>query len=179
VFIPLDERVRFARQRQASLFISLHADWLSKREGDANGATIYTLSDTASDAEAARLAEAENKADVIGGMDLRNEPSEVADILFDLAQRETKTFSHQFARTLAGEMKSSIRLHRNPLKSAGFKVLRAPDVPSVLVELGYVSNRNDLKLLMSEAWRARAAATIVQAVEAYFSTRVAGPPAAR
>lgn len=179
VFIPLDERVRFARQRQASLFISLHADWLSRREGDANGASIYTLSDTASDAEAARLAEAENKADVIGGMDLRNEPSEVADILFDLAQRETKTFSHQFARTLAGEMKSSIRLHRNPLKSAGFKVLRAPDVPSVLVELGYVSNRNDLKLLMSEAWRARAAATIVQAVEAYFSTRVAGPPAAR
>lgn len=179
VFIALDERVRFARQRQASLFISLHADWLSRREGDAQGATVYTLSETASDAEAARLAEDENRADVIAGIDLRNEPSEVADILLDLAQRETKGFSHHFARTLVGEMKKSIRVHRNPLKSAGFRVLRAPDVPSVLIELGYVSNREDLRSLTSDGWRVRAAETIAQAVDAFFAPRLAGPPPQR
>ena len=106
-FIPLDERVRFARKRGAQLFISIHADWLPRADGDAQGATIYTLSDTASDADAARLAEAENKADVIGGLDLSREPGDVADILIDLAQRETKTYSHQFAKTLVGEMKSA------------------------------------------------------------------------
>ena len=176
-FIPLADRVRLARQRQASLFISIHADALARGEGDAQGATVYTLSETASDAEAARLAEAENKADVIAGVDLTAEPGDVADILIDLAQRETKTFSTQFARTLVGEIKSVARMHKNPLKSAGFKVLKAPDVPSVLVELGYVSNRGDLKLLTSEAWRSRTADSIVQAVDTFFTTRFAGAPA--
>lgn len=177
IFIPLAERVALARTRQASLFISIHADALGRGDGDAQGATIYTLSETASDAEAARLADAENRADVIAGMDLSGEPDEVTDILIDLARRETKTFSLQFARTLVGEMKSVVRLHKNPLKSAGFRVLRAADVPSVLVELGYVSNRQDLKQLTSETWRSRTADAIVQAVDAYFSTRVAGTPA--
>jgi N-acetylmuramoyl-L-alanine amidase len=176
-FIPLAERVKFARQRQAQLFISVHADALPKSEGDVQGATIYTLSDTASDAEAARLAEDENRSDVIAGIDLAKEPDDVADILFDLAHRETKTFSHAFARLLVGEMKSAVRLHKKPLKSAGFVVLKAPDVPSVLIELGYMTNRQDLKLLTNEAWRAKAAATMTQAVDQFFRTRIAGAEA--
>ena len=177
VFIPLAERVRLARQRQAALFVSIHADALGRGDGDAQGAAVYTLSETASDAEAGRLAEAENKADVIAGVDLSSEPGDVADILIDLAQRETKTFSSQFARTLVSEIKGVARIHKNPLKSAGFRVLRAADVPSVLLELGYVSNRQDLKQLTSEVWRSRTSDAIVAAVDTYFSTRVAGAPA--
>lgn len=173
-FIPLTERVKFARAQQAQLFISIHADALPKSEGDVQGATVYTLSDTASDAEAARLAEDENRSDIIAGIDLAKEPNDVADILLDLAHRETKTFSHAFARVLVGEMKSSMRLHRKPLKSAGFVVLKAPDVPSVLVELGYMTNKSDLKLLTTPAWRAKAAASMKEAVEQFFRTRLAG-----
>jgi N-acetylmuramoyl-L-alanine amidase len=173
-FIPLSERVKFARQRQASLFISIHADAVPKNEGEAQGATVYTLSDTASDTEAARLADAENRADVISGVDLASEPNDVADILIDLAQRETKNFSAKFATGLVGSMKQVARMHRYPLKSAGFRVLRAPDVPSVLLELGYVSTKDDLKQLMSDAWRARTADSIVLAVDGFFSTRIAG-----
>ena len=178
-FVPLGERVQFARARQAALFISIHADALRKSEGDAQGATIYTLSETASDAEAARLAENENRADVIAGIDLSREPGDVADILIDLAQRETKTFSMHFANSLMGELKHVARLHKHPLKSAGFKVLKAPDVPSVLLELGYVSSRDDLKLLTSKAWQTRTAASIVQAIDTFFTTRLAGSPVAR
>ena len=177
-FIALDERVRMARARQAALFISIHADALKKSEGEAQGATIYTVSDTASDAEAARLAENENRADVIAGIDLSREPDDVAEILVDLAQRETKTFSLHFAKTLVTELRNVARLHKHPMKSAGFKVLKAPDVPSVLVELGYVSNKEDLKQLVSGTWRNRTAASIVQAVDTFFSTRLAGSPAA-
>ena len=135
-------------------------------------------SDTASDAEAARLAENENRADVIAGIDLSREPDDVAEILVDLAQRETKTFSLHFAKTLVTELRNVARLHKHPMKSAGFKVLKAPDVPSVLVELGYVSNKEDLKQLVSGTWRNRTAASIVQAVDTFFSTRLAGSPAA-
>jgi len=173
-FIPLAERVRFARSRSAALFISVHADALPRNEGQAEGATVYTLSENASDAEAARLAEAENKADVIAGVDLTTEPDDVANILVDLAQRETKTFSMQFARTVVGELKAAARLHKHPLKSAGFKVLLAPDVPSVLVELGYMSTKDDLKQLTSAAWRARTAQALAQAIDSYFTPRVAG-----
>jgi len=173
-FIPLDDRVRIARNQSAALFVSIHADALPRHEGDAQGATIYTLSDRASDAEAERLAEAENKADAIGGVNLTEEPTEVADILIDLAQRETRTFSNRFARILMGEMKTTTRMHKHPLKSAGFRVLKAPDVPSVLVELGYVSSPDDLKHLVSEAWRSRAGDALARAVETYFTTRLAG-----
>jgi N-acetylmuramoyl-L-alanine amidase len=178
--VPLGERVRFARHEGAALFVSIHADALASRnESDVRGATVYTLSETASDHEAARLAEDENKADLIAGVDLSSEPEEVADILIDLTQRETKNFSHHFARTLVGELKTAARLHRNPLKSAGFKVLKAPDVPSVLVELGYVSNKQDLKLMTSEAWRNRTSEAVAQAVNTFFSTRIAGSGPAR
>jgi N-acetylmuramoyl-L-alanine amidase len=173
-FVPLAERVQLARAQGAALFLSIHADALAKHEGEARGAAVYTLSETASDAEAARLAEAENKADVIAGVDLSAEPNEVADILIDLAQRETKHFSVHFAKTLVRELKTSARLHKHPVKSAGFRVLKAPDVPSVLLELGYVTSRQDLKLLTSDAWRARAAESIVQAVHTFFTTRLAG-----
>jgi len=173
-FVALGDRVQFARARQAALFISIHADALRRREGDAQGATVYTLSERASDARAARLAEAENQADVIAGLDLSAEEKDVAGILIDLARRETKTFSVQFAHTIVGTLKNATRLHQHPLKSARFVVLKAPDVPSVLVELGYVSNRADLKSLISTEWRDRTADSIVQAAGAFFSTRLAG-----
>ena len=173
-FIPLSERVRFARAQGAALFVSIHADAIPRSEGQAEGATVYTLSENASDAEAARLAEAENRADAIAGVDLTTEPDDIANILVDLAQRETKSYSVQFARTLVGELKSKTRLHRHPLKAAGFKVLTAPDVPSVLVELGYMSTKDDLKLLTSAAWQAKTAGALAQAVDTFFTPRLAG-----
>jgi len=172
-FVPLADRVRIARNQSAALFVSIHADALPRGEGDAQGATIYTLSDRASDSEAERLAETENKADAIGGVNLTEEPTEVADILIDLARRETRTFSNRFARLLMGEMKTTARMHKRPLKSAGFKVLKAPDVPSVLVELGYVSNKDDLEHLLSESWRTRIVGSMGQAIDAFFAKRVA------
>jgi N-acetylmuramoyl-L-alanine amidase len=172
-FIPLADRVQIARNQAAALFVSIHADALPHHEGDAQGATIYTLSDRASDAEAERLAEAENKADAIGGVNLTEEPTEVADILIDLAQRETRTFSNRFARLLMGEMKNTVRMHKHPLKSAGFKVLKAPDVPSVLIELGYVSNKGDLEHLVSENWRSRTVGSMAQAIDTFFAKRLA------
>ena len=125
-FIPLNDRVKIARNQSAALFVSIHADALPRREGDAQGATIYTLSDRASDAEAERLAEAENKADAIGGVNLTEEPTDVADILIDLAQRETRTFSNRFARLLMGEMKTVTEMHKHPLKSAGVQGTEGP-----------------------------------------------------
>jgi N-acetylmuramoyl-L-alanine amidase len=170
-FIPLDERVRIARGQSAALFVSIHADALPRREGDAQGATIYTLSDKASDAEAERLAEAENRADAIGGVTMSEEPV-VADILIDLAQRETRTFSNRFARVLMNEMKGTVRMHKHPLKSAGFRVLKAPDVPSVLVELGYDSNKADLEHLVSDSWRSRSVGSMAQAIDAFLAKRL-------
>jgi N-acetylmuramoyl-L-alanine amidase len=172
-FIPLADRVKIARDQSAALFVSIHADALPRGEGTAEGATIYTLSDRASDAEAGRLAEAENKADAIGGVNLTEEPTDVADILIDLAQRETRTFSNRFARLLAGEMKNTARMYKHPLKSAGFRVLKAADVPSVLVELGYVSNKGDLAHLVSEEWRSRTVASMAQAIDAFLAKRLA------
>jgi N-acetylmuramoyl-L-alanine amidase len=173
-FVALGERVQFARARQAALFISIHADALGRGEGDAQGAAVYTLSERASDARAARLAEAENQADAIAGLDLSSEPKDVADILIDLARRETKTFSLQFAQALVAQLKTAARLHQHPLKSAAFVVLKAPDVPSVLVELGFVSNKSDLKSLISAEWRERSAESMAQAVDAFLGTRMAG-----
>ncbi|MEW6257690.1 MAG: N-acetylmuramoyl-L-alanine amidase [Pseudomonadota bacterium] len=174
VFVPLGERVRIARAHRAALFISIHADALASNDGQARGASVYTVSETASDGEAARLADTENKADLIAGIDLSVESDEVAGILFDLAQRETKNFSAQFARTLVGAMKAAGKVHKSALKSAGFRVLKAHDVPSVLVEIGYMSSREDLKLMTSEAWRDKMAQVMSDAVDNFFSTRTAG-----
>ncbi len=178
-FIPLTERVRIARQLKASLFISIHADSVPRSEGQAEGASVYTLSEHASDAEAGRLAEAENKSDIIAGVDLSVEPNDVANILIDLAQRETKTFSLQFARTVADDVKPVAPLHLHPVKSAGFIVLKAPDVPSVLVELGYMSTRRDLKNLTSPDWQAKTASAMAHAVDDFFAKRLLGSIGAR
>jgi N-acetylmuramoyl-L-alanine amidase len=172
-FVPLEERVAIARSQAAALFISVHADSLSRGAGEASGATIYTVSDRASDAEAQRLADKENRADLLAGYNLAKEPDDVANILFDLAHRETKNFSALFARTLAGSLKSAARLHRSPLRSAGFVVLKAPDVPSVLLELGYLSSPEDLKQMTSEAWRDKVTAAMVDAVDRFFANRTA------
>jgi len=173
-FIPLVDRVRMARIRQASLFVSIHADAIKKGEGEAQGATVYTLSETASDAEAGRLAESENRADLIAGIDMSHEPGDVADILIDLAQRETKAFSLHFAKTLVVDLKKVARMHKNPMKSAGFKVLKAPDVPAALIELGYVSSKDDLKQLTSGAWQSKTASAICKGIDNFFSTKIAG-----
>jgi N-acetylmuramoyl-L-alanine amidase len=172
-FIPLGDRVHVARIQSAALFVSIHADSLPKGEGDAQGATIYTLSDHATDAQAESLAESENRADAIGGVNLTDEPTDVADILIDLAQRETRTFSNRFARLLMGEMKTAAKMHKHPLKSAGFKVLKAPDVPSVLVELGYVSNKSDMENLVSEGWRTRIVGSMARAVDVFLAKKLA------
>jgi N-acetylmuramoyl-L-alanine amidase len=172
-FIALDDRVKIGRSQAAALFVSIHADYLPHGEGDVQGATIYTVSDKATDAEAARLAESENRADAIGGVNLTQEPTEVADILIDLAQRETRTFSNRFAHVLMSEMKSATRMHKHPLKSAGFRVLKAPDVPSVLVELGYVSNKADLDHLTSDSWRSKTVGSMAQAIDVFLAKRLA------
>ena len=169
-FIPLAERVEIARKANASLFISLHADSISV--SNVSGATVYTLSDRASDREAALLAEKENRADAIGGVDLSDEMDDVAGILIDLVRRETQNFSILFARGLVGEMRGATRMNKNPLRSAGFRVLKAPDVPSVLIELGYLTNAEDRKLMLSEQWQTKVADSIVEAVMGYFGETV-------
>ena len=175
-FVQLNDRVQIARMNGAALFISIHADSISRKEGDARGATIYTVSDKASDAEAARLADKENKADAIAGVDLSDKSEDVAGILVDLAHRETKNFSGMFARTLVGRMQAAAAMHKTPQKSAGFIVLRAPDVPSVLLELGFLSNAQDVKLLTSDAWRDKVTDAMTDAVQNFFQSRLAAVP---
>jgi N-acetylmuramoyl-L-alanine amidase len=168
-FVALDERVRFARERQAALFLSIHADSLARFLG-VSGASVYTVSDRASDREAAAYAERENRADLVAGVEQAPESEAVADILFDLMHRETKHFSVHFARLLVEQLRPQVRLVRNPHRHAGFRVLRAPDVPSALLELGYLSNRNDLRQLTNPQWRERTAEAISRAVLAFVAT---------
>ena len=169
VFIPLAERVKIAREGGAALFMSLHADTLN--ESSVHGATVYTLSDRASDAEAARLAAKENAADRAGGLAETDEMVDVNDILFDLTRRETRTMSHAFAEGVVSELRTAGDLNKNPIRSAAFVVLKAPDVPSVLLELGYLSSSRDLAKLTSPEWREQATEKVAQAIERYFATR--------
>ena len=171
-FVPLGDRVKIARKANAALFVSIHADMLN--EASVHGATVYTVSDRASDAEAARVAAAENAADKAGGMAESEEIGDVHDILFDLTRRETRAIGHQFATSLIDFWKAAGDLNKNPIRSAGFVVLKAPDVPSVLLELGYLSNERDLAKLGSEQWRQTAADRVAQAIERYFARRTAG-----
>ena len=140
---------------------------------DARGATIYTLSEKASDAEAEALAHKENRADIIAGIDLEAESEEVTDILIDLVQRESKTHSLVFAKKAVAEMTPVTTFTGKPMRSAGFMVLKAPDVPSVLVELGYLSSKQDESQLTSPAWREKVATAMGRAVEGYFATQLA------
>jgi N-acetylmuramoyl-L-alanine amidase len=170
-FLTLKKRVRIARDHAADLFIAVHADTV--RGPAARGATIYTLSEKASDAEAEALAHKENRADIIGGVDLDTENEEVTDILIDLVQRESKNHSLYFARHAVAEMKGATGFTGKPMRSAGFMVLKAPDVPSVLVELGYLSSKQDEQQLTSPKWRANVAAAMARAVDKYFSQQLA------
>lgn len=167
-FVALRERVAIARRAGAELFLSLHADSLDSP--NVRGASVYTLSETASDKEAADLAARENRADAIGGLDLREQDDDVAAILISLAQRETMNLSATFANILIPELATDWRLLRNTHRFAGFAVLKAPDVPSVLVELGYLSNVRDESALTSRSARRPIVAAVVRAVSAYFGT---------
>jgi N-acetylmuramoyl-L-alanine amidase len=169
-FVTLKERVRIARRTQADLFMAIHADKV--RGPTARGATVYTLSDKASDAEAEALARKENLADVIGGVDMGGS-EEVNDILIDLTQRETKNHSMFFAKKAVRELRPITLMTGRPLRSAGFVVLKAPDVPSVLLELGYLSSDADEKLLKSDSWREEVGEALVTAIDAYMATEIA------
>jgi N-acetylmuramoyl-L-alanine amidase len=167
VFLPLRERVRIARAAGADLFLSVHANTHPKRA--TKGFSVYTLSNRASDKEAAALAALENKSDVIGGVDLGDYSDDVQNILIDFAQAKTNELSVKFARdNLVGEIGQRARLLGRPWRSAGFAVLKAPDVPSVLLELGYISNPAEERLLVSRAHREKMSAAIVRAVGVYF-----------
>jgi N-acetylmuramoyl-L-alanine amidase len=171
-YLRLDDRVRVARQHEADLLISIHADTISVK--GIRGATVYTVSDKASDPQAQALADRENLSDQFAGMEIKNDNKEVTDILIDLIRRETHNFSMSFAHTLVGQLSTSVGLINNPRRSAGFKVLKAPDIPSVLVELGYLSNAKDEAQLLDADWRGKAAQSITNAIALFASAR-AGP----
>lgn len=170
-FLSLSQRVQIARQGNAHLFISLHADTL--RQKDIRGATVYTISDRASDHLAAELAQRENLSDEIAGISIESEPPEVADILIDLTRRETQAFSVSLARSVVTSFEGQIKLINNPHRHAGFRVLQAPDVPSVLLELGFLSNKEDETLLLDPEWRKKVSGLIAGAVRRYRQAAVA------
>lgn len=159
VFVPLEARVSVARHAQADVFISLHADALA--EGRATGTTLYTLSDAASDKASALLAERHDRADLLAGIDLSKQDDIIAAVLMELVRRDTTPRSEKLAQSLlAGFQDEDIQLYKKPKLSAGFSVLKAPDIPSVLIELGFLSNPADLRNLQNPAWRKRAADAI-------------------
>ncbi|CAO4184939.1 N-acetylmuramoyl-L-alanine amidase [Methylorubrum populi] len=170
VFVPLAERVRIAREAKADLFVSIHADSISAAP-QVKGATIYTGSEKATDSESAKLAERENRADAAAGTESGEGPADVADILQELTLRETRGFSSGFANRLMGQLSPVMEMSTKPHREAGFKVLRSPDVPSVLIELGYLSSKSDLEKLQSEEWRARVTGSMAKAVDLFFSGR--------
>jgi N-acetylmuramoyl-L-alanine amidase len=170
VFLLLAERVRIARTRHADLFLSIHAD--AEYDHSVRGATVYTLAETASDEQAAALAAKENQSDALAGHVVEEAESEVADILADLTLRETRKLSHAFARDILDAYRRSGRLVKGtPHRQAGLKVLRAHDVPSALVELGFLSNKEDEALLTSPDWREKTAVSLIGAIDRWFAGR--------
>lgn len=165
-FVSLERRVAIAHELGADVFVSLHADALS--EGRAHGATVYTLADSASDEASAALAERHNRANILAGVDLSDTDDVVADVLMDLARLETRPRSEQLARAIRlGIREQGLALNTRPLRSAGFSVLKSPDIPSVLVELGFLSSMRDLENLRNPDWRAKMAAGIRDALQAW------------
>lgn len=165
-FIPLQQRVEIARQSRASLFISIHAD--SIHDKGIRGASVYTLSENASDKEAEKLAARENRADAIGGLNLKSTDDNVAAILISLAQREAMNSSAEFANLLIPEISKNWNTLRNTHRYAGFAVLKAPDVPSVLLELGFISNRIDEQILATKQGRKPILDAVVRSINSYF-----------
>ena len=168
-FVSLDDRVRIARDARAALLISIHADMLGGAAAYVSGATVYTCSERASDAEAARVAAHENAADKAAGVEDKAQAPGVADILFDLEKRETRAYAHLFSRGVVAQLQGKTQLNNNPERSAGFVVLKAPDFPSVLVELGYLSNAKDVQAMRSAEWRTRTAGAMAEAVDRFFA----------
>ncbi len=167
-FIKLRNRVNYGRSKEGDLFVSLHADSINNPK--VRGASIYTLSNKASDAQTARLAARENRVDLIAGVDLSHEDKEVSDILIDLAMRDTMNQSKFFANIVVKNMKErGITMLNRPHRYAGFAVLKAPDIPSVLIEMGFMSNRNEVRMLSSDNYRRKIALSVTESVDAYFT----------
>ena len=167
IFIPLRKRVAIARSYHADLFISIHAD--SAKNRNAQGLSIYTLSETASDKEAEALAERENKADIIDGMDFSDNSPEINDVLISLSQNDSRNKASKFSSYVVKNMKKQVKVLSNAHRFAGFAVLKAPDIPSVLVELGYLSNYTEEKYLRQPNYRKKLATSITQSVVSYFN----------
>ncbi|WP_245480353.1 N-acetylmuramoyl-L-alanine amidase [Neorhizobium sp. NCHU2750] len=170
-YLSLSERVTVARQHHADLFISIHADTLPQK--DIRGATVYTLSDKASDRMAENLAARENLSDQLAGYQVEDAKPEVADILLDLTRRETQAFSVALADNVVKSFDGQVGLINNPHRQANFQVLRAPDIPSALLEMGFLSNSDDEKLLLDENWRDKVASLLAEAVHRYHKRSVA------
>lgn len=185
IFIALDARVEYARKEQADLLISVHADALDLKHAfaggrqakDVRGASIYTLSEDASDELARQIAARENRSDVLAGVELPGSPDDdLASILIDLMHRETKNLSVSFAKQLLDMVRGKTELSGSPHRFANFKVLKAQDVPSVLLELGYLSNSEDESALTSDDWRSKVSDAIVESIGAFFAKRMVSVP---
>lgn len=180
VFVPLDKRVKMSADLSADLFISLHADAIAELAFAENirGATVYTLSERATDERSRLMAEKENASDLIAGLSGVNEDNgdQVKDILYDLLRRETLNFSADFSNLLVSRLSKSIAMSKDPQKSAAFKVLKQPHAPSVLIELGYMSNSRDQATMTTKAWQTKVAGAIGAAVDSYFNKRTAVHP---
>jgi N-acetylmuramoyl-L-alanine amidase len=174
-FVPLDQRLVISQDATADLFVSIHADSLEATDQAARvrGATVYTLSERASDEQARRLADKENAADLLAGAGAAGnvESDPVREILFDLLGRETAKFSSDFRGLLVRELGKSIELSREPRRSAAFRVLRQAQTPAVLIELGYMSNAQDQALMTTPSWQKKVAASITEAIDTYFARR--------
>ncbi len=170
-FLVLQDRFGIARKMKADLFISVHADAAGSEQ--ANGATVYTLSETASDREAQKLAARENKSDIINGVNLGGADANVSSILIDLTQRETMNVSADFAKLLIRESKPNMRLRSNSHRFASFVVLKAPDTPSVLFETGYLTNAKDVAFLSSRAGQRRVGQSVASAIQVHFARKLA------
>jgi N-acetylmuramoyl-L-alanine amidase len=172
LFVPLETRTSVAREAEADIFLSLHADALA--EGEATGATVYTLSDEATDAASAALAERHDRDDLLAGIDLSDQDDVVAELLMDMARTETTPRTERLAQAIVGAIKAAeIRMHRRPLQAGSFSVLKSPDIPSVLLELGFLSSARDFSRLTDPDWRARMAEAVRLALIAWAEDEAA------